>query len=113
MDHLETLSGDAKSISHTSVGFIILVRETALFLNSFQFCSEKGPWGSLRLCLRCQCLYPKPFYSNECQVRGEGSEDGLLALKVPLSTMLPHTPVQPLSGHSLFLSKFLDGCHQV
>lgn len=33
MDHLEPLSGDANSISHM-VGCIILVYETALFLNS-------------------------------------------------------------------------------
>lgn len=46
--HLEPLSGDAKSISHILIGFIILVFDTALFLNSFLFCSKNCPRGSCR-----------------------------------------------------------------
>lgn len=39
------LSGKAESIPHNLVGFIILVHETALFLNSFLFCYENCPPG--------------------------------------------------------------------
>lgn len=60
MDHLEPLSGDAKSISHISVGFIILVFETALFLNSSLFCFKNCP----RAPVDDRATDPEPFYNG-------------------------------------------------